>query len=363
MARSGERFWVTRPTCRTTSGRRGSAWLTRFCVWTCAMSRFVPRRKVTVIEKLPSPVADEFRYSASSTPLICCSSGVMTVSAIVVGDAPGYRPLTTTVGGTTCGNSLTGRSGSETSPATTMMIETTDAKIGRSMKKDEMFMEAESPSRGRRRHTGTDGHLFGRDLRSRPHPLQSIDDDDVAGFEAFANDAQTLLGTPELNRTVLNLVARTEHENIVLRLIGADRPFLDQYGLVLAAAEQLHARKQTGCEHPLLVVEHSACADRAGARVDLVVHEIHVAFVRKSILVRKPDVHGIRDVAGARALAGARQRLIVQIGVLIAFEVHVDGIGGDDRGEQRSAVVAAGDEVATGDFRATGTPVYRRLHF
>ncbi len=59
MVRSGERFSVIRPTWRTTSGRRGSACVTRFCVCTCAISRLVPSRKVTVIEKLPSGVATE----------------------------------------------------------------------------------------------------------------------------------------------------------------------------------------------------------------------------------------------------------------------------------------------------------------
>src|SRR5882724_3141347 len=76
---------------------------------------------------------------APSTPLICCSSGVMTVSAIVLGEAPGYCPATTTVGGTISGYSLIGSSGIATKPATRIMIDTTDAKIGRSMKKDEIF--------------------------------------------------------------------------------------------------------------------------------------------------------------------------------------------------------------------------------
>ena len=59
MVRSGDFFWVTRPTWRTTSGRRVSAWVTRFWVCTCAISRLVPSLKVTVIEKLPSGVATE----------------------------------------------------------------------------------------------------------------------------------------------------------------------------------------------------------------------------------------------------------------------------------------------------------------
>jgi hypothetical protein len=50
------------------------------------------------------------------------SSGVIPVSAIVFGDAPGYCPLTTTVGRTTSGNSLIGKTGMATEPAATMRI-------------------------------------------------------------------------------------------------------------------------------------------------------------------------------------------------------------------------------------------------
>src|SRR5271155_3650199 len=77
---------------------------------------------------------------AFSTPLICCSSGVITVSAMVFGEAPGYWPLTTTVGGTISGYSLIGRLGIAKRPATVMMIASTVAKIGRSMKNEEMFI-------------------------------------------------------------------------------------------------------------------------------------------------------------------------------------------------------------------------------
>src|SRR5450755_3917804 len=79
---------------------------------------------------------------AFSTPLICCSRGVMTVSAMVLGDAPGYWPLTTTVGGTISGYSLIGRTGMASKPATVMMMASTVANIGRSMKNDEMFIAA-----------------------------------------------------------------------------------------------------------------------------------------------------------------------------------------------------------------------------
>src|SRR5258705_9947421 len=79
-------------------------------------------------------------YIMSSTPLICSSNGAETVSAMTLGLAPGYVALTTTVGGTTSGYSLTGSNGIEIRPATRMTIDNTAAKIGRSMKNLEKSM-------------------------------------------------------------------------------------------------------------------------------------------------------------------------------------------------------------------------------
>src|SRR5215471_5072409 len=75
-----------------------------------------------------------------STPLICSSIGIATVSAITFGLAPGNCALTITDGGTTSGYSEIGITGSASSPATKMRTERTPAKIGRSMKNLETFM-------------------------------------------------------------------------------------------------------------------------------------------------------------------------------------------------------------------------------
>src|ERR1700733_5418959 len=88
---------------------------------------------------------------AFSTPLICCSSGVITVSAMVLGEAPGYWPLTTTVGGTISGYSVIGSDGMASRPAAVTRIARPVAKIGRSIKKDEMFIEPPPSLRQRRR--------------------------------------------------------------------------------------------------------------------------------------------------------------------------------------------------------------------
>ena len=87
--RSVELFTVTMPRRRTSSGSRASARATRFCTSCWALSGSVPRRKVTVSVIWPSVVAWLFMYSMPSTPLICSSMGVATVSAITFGLAPG----------------------------------------------------------------------------------------------------------------------------------------------------------------------------------------------------------------------------------------------------------------------------------
>src|SRR3546814_20970275 len=76
----------------------------------------------------------------SSTPLIASSSGVATVSAITFGLAPGYTVRTTTDGGTTSGYSPIGSSGIEIRQAAKITIDSTAAKIGRSMKNMEKSM-------------------------------------------------------------------------------------------------------------------------------------------------------------------------------------------------------------------------------
>ncbi|MNU78649.1 hypothetical protein D3C71_682450 [compost metagenome] len=80
---------MTTPWRCTSSGRRGSARETRFCTWICAMSAFVPCAKVTVRIIRPSVADCEDMYSMPSTPVIACSSGAATVSAITLGLAPG----------------------------------------------------------------------------------------------------------------------------------------------------------------------------------------------------------------------------------------------------------------------------------
>src|SRR3954468_18344277 len=74
-----------------------------------------------------------------STPLTSASIGVATVSATVLALAPGYVAVTWTVGGATSGYCAIGSCVSETTPTIRMTIDSTAAKIGRSMKKREII--------------------------------------------------------------------------------------------------------------------------------------------------------------------------------------------------------------------------------
>src|SRR6516225_9024795 len=96
------------------------------------------------MEKRPSAVEFDDIYSIFSTPLICCSSGVTTVDATTSALAPGYWPETLMIGGAIAGYCATGSREKETPPRMTKMIETTAAKIGRSIKKCEIRIATHS---------------------------------------------------------------------------------------------------------------------------------------------------------------------------------------------------------------------------
>jgi len=66
-----------------------------------------------------------------STPLISCSSGVATVSAMTGALAPGKLVFTDTVGGVMSGVFSTGRIGMVMPPISTMTMAMTSAKTGR----------------------------------------------------------------------------------------------------------------------------------------------------------------------------------------------------------------------------------------
>src|ERR1700692_1478244 len=79
-----------------------------------------------------------------STPLICCSIGVAPVAATTSALAPGTWSGTLVTRGGILGYCPPGSRENDTPPRMTNTIETTAAKIGRSMKKCEMRIQETS---------------------------------------------------------------------------------------------------------------------------------------------------------------------------------------------------------------------------
>src|SRR5690349_16559310 len=125
-----------------------------------------------------------------SVPLICSSSGVATVSAMVLGLAPGNCAVTTTDGGTTSGYSEIGSCSMAISPARNKAMEITPAKIGRSMKNFDRFT-CVSPRAwpGVLVAGGLHPGRLSCDQRTRRQTLQSIQDHAIPGFHAGGDHA------------------------------------------------------------------------------------------------------------------------------------------------------------------------------
>src|SRR5262249_19314774 len=137
MSTLGDFFLTAIPRRLTRSGRIGSASDSRVCTSTCEMFRSVPGLNVTVSLYEPSLAHCEDMYSMFSTPLTCCSMGAATVSATTCAFAPGYTADTSTVGGVISGYWAMGNEKTAMPPANVMMIDNTEAKIGRLIKKFE----------------------------------------------------------------------------------------------------------------------------------------------------------------------------------------------------------------------------------
>ena len=75
-----------------------------------------------------------------------------------------------------------------------------------------------------------------------------------------------------------------------------------------AAADELHAREHARREAAVLVVEQAARVDGAGVRVELVVEEHHVAFVRMACFVGEADPHRVGVALRALAATAAPGR-------------------------------------------------------
>src|SRR6185369_8574386 len=148
------------------------------------------------------------------------------------------------VGGTTSRYSEIGSPRNAITPPRNIRSDSTPAKIGRSMKNLERsiaLLSAGGASSGRggrialrcgfdfALQLGLRGHAHGLRLQQRAgtHALQAVDDDTLAGLEAFGDHAQTVHRRAERHFAVLGLVVRADDEHELLALVGAHCALVD----------------------------------------------------------------------------------------------------------------------------------------
>src|SRR5216683_2538766 len=263
-----------------------------------------------------------------STPLICCSSGATTVAATTSAPAPGYWPLTLTTGGAISGYWATGSRPTDTSPTMTKTIETTAAKIGRSMKKWERRIRGSRSigvdlRAGGRRRSGA--RLLRRNLCAWPRSHEAVDDDVVVGRQALRDDAQAIDDRPERDIFRPGDVLGVDHQHELAHLLGPDGGVGHEQLILGRSSRHPDTRKHAGREPSIRIGEHSAGADGAGGAVDCVVDEIHLALVRKRRLIEELELDRQgQAVVGPHAVLG--EVPVAQVGSLIQSELEADGI-------------------------------------
>src|SRR5580700_11198874 len=194
-----------------------------------------------------------------STPLICCSSGATTVAATTSALAPGNWPLTLTTGGAISGYWATGSRPTDTAPRMTNTIETTAAKIGRSMKKWERRMPGS-------RSVGVDLRAGGRcrggarclrrNLCAWPRSHQAVDDDVVVGSQALRDDAQAVDDRPERDVSRPGDVLGVDHQHEFAHLLGPDGGVGHEQLVLGRCSRHPNTRKHAGREPPIRIGEH-----------------------------------------------------------------------------------------------------------
>src|SRR6266446_4765088 len=206
-----------------------------------------------------------------STPLICCSSGATTVSATTSALAPGNWPLTLTTGGAISGYWATGSRPTDTAPTMTKTIETTAAKIGRSMKKWERRICGSRSIgvdlQGGRRCCGGARLLWGN-LCAWPRPHEAVDDDVVVGPQALRDDAQAIDDRPERDVFRPGDVLGVDHQHELAHLLSPDGGVGHKQLILGRCSRHPNTGKHAGRELSPQIGEHGADTDGAGRAID-----------------------------------------------------------------------------------------------
>src|SRR6185369_9023410 len=141
----------------------------------------------------------------SSTPLICCSSGVATDCSIVTASAPVYVVLTMICGGTMSGNWATGSPDIATKPPITVTIAITIATTGRLMNSLEII------SVFLRRRFRVDGY-------TRPDSLDALDDHCFSRLQSLFDNPHRAALLTYFDCTRLDRIVVSDHSDLVSTL-------------------------------------------------------------------------------------------------------------------------------------------------
>src|SRR5688572_7520749 len=315
-----------------------------------------------------------------STPLIWFSRGAATVCSSVAAEAPGYTARTVTTGGAISGYCAIGSTRIAASPAMTMKIESTAAKIGRSIKKREIMVDPDFCRWGRgaggvrlvrygrlllgggggflravgglllrrRRRAFRVRHL---DRRTGTDLENAVHDHAVAGLQAGVDDPAVSVPVTDLERPRLGLA------------LG-----VDDVGELALRAFQHRALRQHDCPGPHRALQHDA-DELSRAQLSAGIRQLGARLAGAGLVV-DPDVgeaHEAGTLVGAavgeidRGLEAPVRRQLQASGLDIVpdreaiavgnAEVDVHRIGLGDGGEQD---VRSGDECALGHHRAAG---------
>src|SRR5262252_4602832 len=176
----------------------------------------------------------------------------------------------------------TGSRPTDTAPTMTKMIETTAAKIGRSMKKSERRI-CGSRSIGVDLRAGgrcrSGARLLWRNLCAWPRSHEAVDDDVIVGRQALRNDSQAIDDRPEGDVFRTGNVLGVDHQHELAYLLGPDGGVGHEQLILGRCSRHPNPRKHPGREPSTRIGEHGADADGAGGAIDCVVDEINLALV------------------------------------------------------------------------------------
>src|SRR5437016_1702219 len=206
------------------------------------------------------------------------SIGAATVCSITSAEAPGYTACTVTTGGAMSGYCAMGRLRIAARPASTMKMDSTAAKIGRSMKNLENMGRVLLLLFVRLRFCFRLGAGLGdAHRRSRPEAHQALDDHAIAGLHALVDDPGIARPFADLDRPRLSGVFFVDDvDELALRSFH-HRALWHRKRVRARRAAQDHADELAWTEHALGVRQLGTRLARTGGRRDAHVGEVELA--------------------------------------------------------------------------------------